>query len=39
MKRTFTLFLTLLVGVLVTTLYAQTRTVSGTVTDKRPVNL
>lgn len=34
MKRTFTLFLTLLVGVLVTTLYAQTRTVSGTVTDK-----
>lgn len=28
MKRTFTLFLTLLVGVLVTTLYAQTRTVS-----------
>ncbi|WP_373254347.1 hypothetical protein [Phocaeicola vulgatus] len=34
MRRIFTFFLTFLLGVFVTALYAQTHTVSGTVIDK-----
>ena len=34
MRRTFTSLLTFLIGMFVTTLYAQTHAVSGTVTDK-----
>ena len=34
MRRIFTFFLTFLLGMFVTALYAQTHTVSGTVIDK-----